>query len=1034
MILSELSVRRPVFAVVISLLLVIFGLLAWMNLPLREYPDISRPQVNISTSYIGASPEVVELRVTTPIEERLSGIQGVRFIESTSARNTSRISITFETSRSLDDAANDVREAVARAARALPDEVSAPTVSKSGARGDLILYIIASSDRMDGVQLTDYAQRTLKERLERVDGVSAVQILGARDYVLRVGLDIDRLNALGITPQEVASAIKRENLELRGGELTGPQRTLQIQIPRGYNSVAEFRSLVIRQAPGPLVRLGDIAQISTGALNTDEMFRADGEEVIALGIEPISNANPLTVIDGVKVEIEALRPFLPEGTELRTSYDVSTFIKSAISEVYTTLAIAAGLVILVILIFLGDFRATLIPAVTVPISLIAACLVVLGFDFSINLLTLLAMVLAIGLVVDDTIVVVENIHHHLDQGKPPLLAAWDGTREVGFAVIATTLVLVATFVPIVFLPGTVGQFFREYAITLTAAVIFSSLVALTLAPALCSKLLKQHNSANPEGGVSRLLHPVERAYGWLLGHALHHRWLAILLIGACFWGIWQAWQQIPKTLMPTEDRGSIFVLVRGQEGASAQAMQKSMLEVEGKLAPWLEKNGVETTLLRSPGWGTSGDNSGFMILGLKPWDQRETHASELVGGMRRLFTNIPDVTVIPILRSAIRAGSRTPVEFVVGGADYSQLEKWAALIMDRAEENEGLRDLEIDFERNQPQIKADFDREKAAALGVSAQTLGDTLELMLAGQAVSQFMERGRQYDVWIKGLENQLTNPDDLSRLLIRSSTTGELVPLANLVSFRTVGEAARLPHYNRTRTITISGGLAEGYTLGEAIDYLDTLAAELLPAEAVIDYQGESLDYKRDSASIELVFIFALVVVYLVLAAQFESFINPLIVMLTVPLGLAGGLLAILYTGDSLNIYSQLALIMLIGLVSKNGILIVEFANQLRDRGLEFEQAIIQASERRLRPILMTALTTILGALPLILASGAGAESRQSIGIVVFSGIAVATFLTLIVTPLTYNLMARHTRSPQQISRRLDEQKTQFSAVDKQ
>ncbi|NVK02879.1 MAG: efflux RND transporter permease subunit, partial [Oceanospirillaceae bacterium] len=727
-------------------------------------------------------------------------------------------------------------------------------------------------------------------------------------------------------------------------------------------------------------------------------------------------------------EIEALRPFLPEGTDLRTSYDVSTFIKSAISEVYTTLAIAASLVILVIWVFLGDLRATLIPALTVPISLIAACLAILGFDFSINLLTLLAMVLAIGLVVDDTIVVVENIHHHLDQGKPPLLAAWDGIREVGFAVVATTLVLVATFVPIVFLPGTVGQFFREYAITLTAAVIFSSVVALTLAPALCSKLLRQHNTNNPQGGVSRLLHPVERAYGWSLGHALHHRWLAILIIAASFYGIWQAWQYIPRTLMPTEDRGSIFVLVRGQEGASAQAMQKSMLEVEQKLQPWLQKSGVESTLLRSPGWGTQGDNSGFMILGLKPWDQREKHASELVGEMRRLFGGIPDVNVIPILRSAIRAGSRTPVEFVIGGADYDQLEQWAAIIMERAEENPGLRDLDIDFKRNQPQIKAEFDRERAAALGVSAQALGETMEIMLAGEAVSQFMERGRQYDVWIKGIEEQLTNPDDLARLQIRSSTTGELIPLANLVTFRTVGEAARLPHYNRTRTITISGGLSDDYTLGEAIDYLDKLAAELLPAEAVIDYQGESLDYKTDSASIELVFLFALIVVYLVLAAQFESFINPLIVMLTVPLGLAGGLIGILYTGDSLNIYSQLALIMLIGLVSKNGILIVEFANQLRDRGLAFEEAIIQASERRLRPILMTALTTVLGSLPLILATGAGAESRQSIGVVVFSGIAFATVLTLLVTPLTYNLMARYTRSPQQISQQLDEQKESY------
>lgn len=1021
MILSEISVRRPVLSIVISLLLLVFGIIAWLNLPLREYPDVSRPQVNVSTTYTGASPEVVELKITTPIEERLSGIEGIKFIESTSARNQSRISITFDTSRNLDDAANDVREAVARAARSLPDDASAPIIAKSGARDDIILYIIASSEKMNGVELTDYAERTLKTKLERVNGVSAIRILGARDYVLKVELDIDRMNAFELTPQDVSAAIQRENLELRGGEISGEQRTLQIQIPRSYNTPADFRSLVIKQAPGPLVRLGDLARIYTGPLDTDEMFRADGEEVIALGVEPISTANPLVVINAVKREIEQFRPFLPKGTDLRTSYDVSTFINSAISEVYTTLAIAAGLVVLVIWVFLGDVRATFIPAITVPISLIAACIAIFAFDFSLNLLTLLAMVLAIGLVVDDTIVVVENIHRHLDEGKPPLLAAWDGVREVGFAVVATTLVLVATFVPIVFLPGTVGQFFREYALTLTAAVIFSSLVALTLAPTLCAKLLRRHSKDTPESSVSRLLHPLENFYRRLLGSALHHRWLAIVIISAAFIGIYQTWNYLPKTLMPTEDRGSIFVMVRGQEGASAQSMQTAMLSVEQKLKPWLEDSGVKNTLLRSPGWGTQGDNSGFMILGLKPWSERDKHASQLVSELRRLFVDIPDVNVTPILRSAIRAGSRTPVEFVIGGADYDQLQTWAELLIEKAEENTGLTDLEIDFRRNQPQLKANFDREMAAALGVSVSSLGETLEVMLAGQNVSQFMERGRQYDVWLTGPTDQMNQVSDISRLSVRSNTTDKLIPLDNLVSFTTEGEAPRLPHYNRTRTVTLKAGLAEGYTLGEAIDYLDALAAENLPESAVIDYQGESLDYKTDSRSIAFVFVFALLIAYLVLAAQFESFINPLIVMLTVPLGLVGGLLGLLSTGESINIYSQLALIMLIGLVSKNGILIVEFANQLRDRGLPFNEAIIQASVRRLRPILMTALTTILGAVPLILASGAGAESRQVIGIVVFSGISIATLFTLVVTPLTYNLMARNTQSPDEVSHKL-------------
>ncbi len=1029
MILSEVSVKRPVFSLVISLLLVVFGIIAWLNLPLREYPDVSRPQVNISTSYTGASPEVVELKVTTPIEERLSGIEGIRFIESTSARDTSRISITFDTSRNLDNAANDVREAVARAARSLPDNATTPIISKSGSRDDLILYIIASSKTMNGVELTDYAERTLKARLERVSGVSAIRIMGARDYVLKIELDIDRLNAFKLTPQDIASAIQRENLELPGGEISGSQRTLQIQIPRTYNAPADFRSLVIKNGPGAMIRLGDIARVYTGPLDTDEMFRADGEEVIALGIEPISTANPLNVVNAVKRQIDQFRPFLPKGTELRTSYDVSTFIKSAISEVYTTLAIATGLVVLVIWLFLGDIRATFIPAITVPISLIAACIAILTFGFSLNLLTLLAMVLAIGLVVDDAIVVVENIHRHLDQGKTPLLAAWDGIREVGFAVVATTTVLVATFVPIIFLPGTVGQFFREYALTLTAAVVFSSIVALTLAPTLCARLLKPHSDM-PETGVSRLLHPVENAYGRLLSSALHHRWIAILIILATFAGIYQTWSLLPRTLMPTEDRGSIFIMVRGQEGASAASMQRAMLDVEKTIKPWLDKSGVDNTLLRSPGWGTQGDNSGFMILSLKPWDQRDKHASQLVNELRRLFVDIPDVNVIPILRSAIRAGSRTPVEFVIGGADYNQLESWAQMLINKAQDNEKLTDLSVDFQRNQPQIKAHFDRQLAAALGVSAKDFGTTLEVMLAGQNVSQFMERGRQYDVWLIGPTDQFNQISDISKLNLRSTTTGELIPIDNLATFSIEGEAARLPHYNRTRTITLTAGLAEGYTLGAALDYLDALAADILPDEAVIDYQGESLDYKSDSQSIAIVFLFALLIAYLVLAAQFESFINPFVVMLTVPLGLAGGLLGILVSGDSLNIYSQLALIMLIGLVSKNGILIVEFANQLRDRGMTFSDAVIKASTQRLRPILMTALTTALGSLPLILASGAGAESRQVIGVVVFSGISLATLFTLIVTPLTYNLLSRNTQSPETTTHQLSEEMQAFNS----
>lgn len=1023
--LSETAVRRPVFALVISLLLITFGLIAWQNLPLRQYPETTRPQVTVMTSYSGASAEVVELQITTPIEDQLSGIEGIYTIESRSARGVSRIVISFNEQRNLDNAANDVREAVARVMRTLPDDADTPLVMKRNATGEAILYIVLGSTRMTSVELTDYARRTLQERLSLVNGVSNVSLLGAQDYVMRVELNPAAMNARQISANDIINALQQENLELRGGQLEGVQRTLQIQISRDYNTLKEFNSLVLKIDGRQSIRLGDVADIYTGARNTDQIFRSNGRNVIGLGIEPISTANPLDVIADIKQALDEFRPFLPDGADLDTTFDASIFIQSAIDEVYFTLGLSMLLVVLVIYIFLGTPRATLIPAITVPVSLIATFIAIALFGFSVNLMTLLALVLAIGLVVDDAIVVLENIHRHLDEGKPPLLAAWTGIREVGFAVIATTTVLIATFVPIIFLEGTVGQFFREYALTLAGAVAFSSLIALTLTPVLCSKMLHAHNQSERQRWMHRLLHWLEKHYHRLLQNGLKHRWLALVFLAAAIMTTAWGFHQLPRAYAPPEDQGSIFIMVRGQEGSSAARMKDSMMQVEQRLLPLLEGPNLNNITLQAPGWSTQGDNSGFLILNMKPWDERSASVFTLLKEIRKLVADVPDVVIFPRIRSPLGgSNSGAPVSFVLGGSSYEEVTEWAEQLIKLAETNPGLQDLETDFNETQPQLHAHIDRQRAAQLGVSAQSLGEVLEVMLSGRAITRFEERGREYDVWVIGQPASLKEMDDLGKLLIRSDHSNELIRLDNIVSFEETGNASRLPHYNRNRAITLSASLAEGYSLGEALDYLDELAAEHLPSYALIDYSDESLDYRNSSAAIEIIFVMALVIVYLVLAAQFESFIHPLVVLLTVPLGLAGSMLGLWWSGETINIYTQLAMIMLIGLSAKNGILIVEFANQLRDQGLDFNAAILEASRRRLRPILMTATTTLIGTLPLLLATGAGSESRQAIGLVVFSGVAAATLLTLLVVPLTYNLLARNTRSPDSVARMLEDQ----------
>ncbi|GAA3700477.1 multidrug efflux RND transporter permease subunit VmeF [Oceanisphaera sediminis] len=1020
--LSDLSISRPVLATVLSLMLCVFGLISFLELPLREMPDTTSPVVTVRTDYTGASAGVLETQVTKRLEDELSGISGVKFISSSTSDGRSSITIEFDPARNLDNAASDVREAVARASRGLPDDADAPIVTKDTGRNDVILWVTLRSTGMSPLALGDYAQNVLADRFSLLDGVSSVWVGGRKERVMNVRLDPVAMASRGVTVADIRAALRAQNVELPAGTLENSQQNFAARIQRGYDQAVNFQTLSIRRIDsGARVYLGDVAEIWEGEKPEDTLFRSNGQNVVGLGIVKQTQANTLDVVNEVKQAIIAQQPFLPEGAELTWTYDSSVFIDSAISEVYQTLMITVGLVILVIYIFLGQVRATLIPAVTVPVSLVSAFILAYALGYSVNLITLMALIMAIGLVVDDAIVVLENIHHHLEQGRSPLAAAYHGAREVGFAVIATTLTLVSVFLPIVFMGGIIGRIFTEFAVLLAGAVAFSSLVALTLTPVMASKILKPKQqpgwlASRFDAGFARL----EQGYRRLLGSELSHRWWAPVAMVLALGLITLLFREVPQSLTPKEDRGVIFVLVRGAEGASFERMSRAMGEVEARLAP-LQQDGTVTSLtVRTPGFG-GGVNSGIVIASLEAWDKREPSAEAIVGRIRGLTRDVADVLVIPILPSSIRGGSSSPVEFVLGGADYDELYGWAEQLQRLARDNPGLSDLDLDYAQTKPELLVEVDQQRAAKLGISVTEVADSLNVMLGGQGITTYARQGEEYDVYLKGQQDAFRQLSDLGGIYLRAGG-GELVSLDNLVTLNEQGASPSLNHYNRKKAITLSANLVGNYSLGEALDYLDALVREQLPDNATVDYKGESLEYKSNQGDVAFVFGLALVVVFLILAAQFESFVHPFIVLLTVPLGLLGGLLGLYFTGMTLNAYSQIAMVMLIGLVTKNGILIVEFANQLRDRGQPFAEALIEASVRRLRPILMTAFTTVAGAIPLILASGAGAESRQAVGIVVFAGVALATLLTLFIVPAMYRLLARHTQSPEHQQRRLE------------
>jgi multidrug efflux pump len=1036
MVLSDLSVRRPVLAVVMSLLLVALGALAFKALPLRETPDIDPPIVNVETSYRGAPAQVVESRVTQPLEDSVAGISGIELISSVSSNGRSSITIEFSLNRDIESAANDVRDAISRSVAQLPLEVDPPQVAKVDGDAEIMMWLNLASTELDSLQLADYADRSLVDRLSTIDGVARVTLAGAQRIAMRIWLKNDELAARGLTVTDVIGALRRENIELPAGRIESNARDFTVRIPRAYNTAEDFSALVLRKGQdGHLLRLGEVARVELGALEKRAYFRGNGQPQVGLGILKQSTANALDVSRAVKAEVARIAPDLPDGTKMVVAVDTSEFIEAAVNEVYFTLILTMVLVVAVIYLFLGSWRAALIPAVTVPVCIMASFIFLAAFGFSINLLTLLALILSIGLVVDDAIVVLENCQRRLDtENESPVMAAFLGARQVAFAVIATTAVLVAVFVPIAFMEGNLGRLFRELAVAIAAAVAVSSFVALTLSPAMCASLLrKQTRSA--DGGLSGWINhksdQVTQKYRGFLNQSVHRLGSTLFVLGASALAIYGLLRVIPSELAPAEDRGLFFVSLNGPEGAGFDYTVKQLADVEKRLLNYVEQGKIARVNTRAPR-GFGGSNSeefqaAQAIVVMPPWSQRSESTQAVMEQVTRDLAGVPGLQGFPQMRQGFGRGFGQPVQFVLLGESFEQLAQWRDQLLPELQKLPQLMGVDHDYKETRPQLRVDIDRNRAADLGISQDEIASTLDTMLGSRRVGTFLKDGEEYDVVLQAEREERLNPSDASSLYLRASSgtgQGQLVPMSSIMTFTERAEASNLNRFNRQRALTISARLAPDVTLGQALAVVEATAKRTLPANARSDYKGDSREFKKSGASVAFTFLLALLVVYLVLAGQFESFLHPAIIMMTVPLALAGALLGLYLLGSSLNLFSQIGMVMLVGLAAKNGILIVEFANQLRDEGMAIAEAAIEASCVRLRPIVMTSVATAVGALPLIFAHGAGAQSRYTIGVAIVFGVAFSTILTLLVVPALYVRFARYTGSPEARARQIEEE----------
>jgi multidrug efflux pump len=1021
--LSDVSVRRPVFAAVLAILLTIIGIVGFMSLSVREYPDTDPPVVSVETVYTGAAASVVEARITQPIEEALAGIEGIETITSRSRDGSSNISIEFRPGRDIDSAANDVRDRVGSVTEDLPEEALAPEVRKVDADAQPILFLVVSRPGWSQLQLTDYVDRNLADRFSTIDGVARLNIGGEQRRSMRVWVDAGKLAAFELTPADIETALRSQNVELPAGRIESRQQNITMRVDRPFGSPESFAGLVVGRGPdGYQVKLGDVARIEESAENPYSTFRMNGKSSVAMGIVRQSGANTLAVADAAKTLARQLGPTLPPGMTINVGSDDSLFIDRAIDAVYQTLAEAAVLVVLVIFLFLGSWRATLIPAVTVPICLLGAFFVLWMAGFSINLLTLLALVLAIGLVVDDAIVVLENVYHRIEEGETPLVAAFQGTRQVGFAVISTTLVVCAVFVPICFLAGQTGLLFRELAVAMIGAVAFSGFLALSLTPMLCSKMLRKEKRGRFTGWIDRQFQRLESFYAKWLDRAILKPLLSLALVLVFLVAASGAFMTLQAELVPPEDTGTATLNVNAPEGTGFDQMVRYVDRLQGNLLPLLDEGTVRTFITRVPGgFGVSDDyNSGFFVIFLKPWEDRDKMTQEVVAQVNRIVAQDPALRGNAQVRNSMSRGRSQPIGFVLAGATYEGLAAARDRILRAAAENPAIINLDSDYKETKPQMRIEVDTTRAGDLGVSVSAVSQALQTMLGSRRVSTYVDRGEEYRVIVQaGIEGRNTL-QNLAGIYVRARDGG-LVPLSNLIKTTEVSGPRDLGRFNKLRAITLQGGVAPGHSLGEALTFLREQAAQS-PEVIAVGYRGESQAFMETGGSILLIFGLTIVIVYLVLAAQFESFVHPGVIIMTVPLAVAGGIVGLFLFDKTLNLYSQIGIVMLVGLAAKNGILIVEFANQLRDEGKSIAEAIRLASARRLRAILMTSIATAAGAVPLMIASGAGAGARSAIGVVIVFGVILSTLITLFLIPILYSRLAKWTGSPQAVTRELE------------
>ena len=1030
--LAEVSIRRPVFATVLSLLIVLVGAVSFNRLSVREYPKIDEPVVTVSVRYAGASAEVIESQVTKPLEDSIAGIDAVDVITSISRADQAQISVRFRLEKDADSAAAEVRDRTSRVRNRLPQAIEEPVIAKVEADAFPVIQIAFSSESMTPLQINDLVNRIVKPRLQTVTGVADVRIFGERKYAMRVWLDTDRLAAFKLTTQDVEDAIRRSNLELPAGRIESQQREFSVTSQTDLVRPAQFGEIVIRNINGFAVKLKDVAKIQEGAADERTAVRLNGRSAVAVGVIRQATANPLDLSKGVREILPKLKADLPPDLLIDVANDNSVFIDRSVKNVYTTIVEAILLVALVIFVFLRTLRASIIPIITIPVSLVGTFALMALAGFTVNTLTLLALVLAIGLVVDDAIVMLENIFRHIEEGMDPFSAGIRGAREIGFAIVTMTATLVAVYAPLAFTPGRTGRLFVEFALALAGAVLVSGFVALTLTPMMCTQLLRHNPKPHRfDRGMERLLTVLSERYGaalrWVVtaryqpsaaesgrhqrrlgrrikGFALQARWIVVAVMLVSALAIALVFPTMKQELSPLEDRGVILANVNAPDGATLDYTNRYAQALEALGQPYKEFDRIFASV------GNPTVAQATVVYRTVDWDARKRSTLDIARELQPKFNALPGVTAFPITPPSLGQGFRErPLNFVIQTSDsYANLSTVVSQLQDEMAKNPGIVSPDVDLRLNKPELRIEVERDKAGDLGVSVEVVAKAIETLLGGRNVTRYKRDAEQYDVIVQTQASGRNTPEDIERIYVRGRNDS-VVPLSSLVKVRESVSPRELNHFGQRRSVSITASLAADYSLGEAIKFMDQTAAKVLKSGYSTDLNGTSREFKNSQGALAIVFVLALLFIFLVLAAQFESFVDPLVIMLSVPLSMIGALLALKWSGGSLNVYSQIGLITLVGLITKHGILIVEFTNQLRGQGMEMIDALVKASSQRLRPILMTTGAMVLGALPLALAHGAGAESRTQIGWVIVGGMSLGTLLTIFVVPTMYSLFAR-------------------------